>query len=122
MKDGTFRTAPLLFTQSWNIHAKTTNKFFPLDDYDEAWHRVFNKRVAISHPQTLVIIQHLVEVQDKVERDLNHIDNGVPDTQRKNQRIRDQIIKRIVEKYNDSDHIQYLNMTLSDRSASQIDL
>ncbi|RNA01150.1 hypothetical protein BpHYR1_002813, partial [Brachionus plicatilis] len=33
----------------------------------------------------------------------------LPNTQRKNQRIRDQRIKRIVEKYNDSDHIQYLN-------------
>ena len=65
--------------------------------------------MTISHPQTPIFIKHLIEVQDKVERDLNHIDNGFPNTQRKNQRIRDQIIKRIVEKYSDSDPIQYLD-------------
>ncbi|RNA26962.1 hypothetical protein BpHYR1_011639 [Brachionus plicatilis] len=54
--------------------------------------------------QQEIFFQHLVEV-----RDIDHIDNGVTNTQKKNQRIRVQRIKRIVEKYRDSDHIQYLN-------------
>ncbi|RNA39341.1 hypothetical protein BpHYR1_032451 [Brachionus plicatilis] len=103
------RKEPLFAINVWNMYDNVLSDSSRTINCLEAWHRVFNKRVAISHPQTPVFIQHLVEVQDKVERDLNHIDNGVPNTQRKNQRIRDQRIKRIVEKYNDSDHIQYLN-------------
>ncbi|RNA04475.1 hypothetical protein BpHYR1_041034, partial [Brachionus plicatilis] len=46
----------------------------------DAWHHVFS----LLDKCWMLGIQHLVEVQDKVERDLNHIDNGVPNSQRKN--------------------------------------
>ncbi|RNA11999.1 hypothetical protein BpHYR1_022540 [Brachionus plicatilis] len=103
------RKEPLFAINVWNMYDNVLSDSSRTINCLEAWHRVFNMRAAISHPQTPVFIQHLVEVQNKVERDLNRIDNGVPNTQRKNQRIRDQRIKRIVKKYNDSDHIQYLN-------------
>lgn len=100
---GIFRPASLLFTQSWNIHSKNTSKSFPLlfwllEEKSEPTHtRVYEKfKITISHPQTPVFIQHLFEEQDKMECHLNQIDNGVPNTQRKNKCFSDQRIKRIV--------------------------
>ena len=61
--DGTFRTTPLLFTQSWNIHAKTTDKSFALlfclleDKSEISYTRVYEKLLEIKpdlKPRTIM--------------------------------------------------------------------